>query len=112
MMSAVASRRCGRSKRPPTGRTVRVVAADACFDIPISRSLSLPHDPVSPQSFHRTNGRYIADIRWPARSHRMLQARLLCVSIVLGVLLLGARAFAQERTGTITGTVSDAGHYV
>ena len=42
----------------------------------------------------------------------MLQARLVCVLIVLGVLLPGAGAFAQERTGTITGTVSDAGRYV
>ena len=42
----------------------------------------------------------------------MLQAQLVCVLIVLGAFLPGAGAFGQERTGTITGTVTDAGRYV
>src|SRR5467141_41252 len=42
----------------------------------------------------------------------MLQARLVCVLIVFGVVSAPDLLLAQERTGTITGTVSDAGRYV
>ena len=42
----------------------------------------------------------------------MLKTRLVCVLILFGIVPAREVLLAQERTGTITGTVSDAGHYV